>query len=267
MAEEAEERRPDPRRGPREVARGCRRFPDSERLGRRAAGAAARARSSPGPERPPPGGGPRGGARGCGRSRNSAAADYDLPMAATPRVLVPLADGFEEIEAVAVVDVLRRAGFDVVLAGLGAGPGAVEGSHGIRVLPDAPLDDVDIDAVDMLVLPGGPGHQQLAKDARVLSAVRALHERGRHTAAICAAPVVLARAGVLSGVAVTSHPTVRDQLGDADVRAAPRVVRSGKVITSQGAGTAVEFALALVAELAGSAKADELARAIVADAG
>lgn len=177
------------------------------------------------------------------------------------RVLVPLARGFEEIEAVAIIDVLRRGGLEVVVAALQAGP--VQGSHGITLEPDTLLDEVDVASFDMLVLPGGPAHKILASDARVLDAVRELHRRGRHTTAICAAPVVLARAGVLSNVPVTSHPSVRDQLGDADVRDAPRVVRAGKVITSQGPGTAIEFALELVAELAGRARADEVAAAMV----
>ncbi len=178
------------------------------------------------------------------------------------RVLVPLAEGFEEIEAVTVIDVLRRAGVEVVVAGLRPGP--VTGSHGIAVAADAGLDDVDPDGFDMIALPGGmPGTTNLMEDERVLAAVRALHARGRPTAAVCAAPMVLARAGVVGGVAVTSHPSVRDRLGDADVRAEPRVVRSGSVITSQGPGTSLEFALALVEELVGAAKAGELARAMV----
>lgn len=178
------------------------------------------------------------------------------------RILVPLAEGFEEIEAVTIVDVLRRAGLEVVVAGLGGT--SVRGSHGITVEADTRLADVDAAGFDMLVLPGGmPGTTHLMEDERVLAAVRTLHGAGRHTAAICAAPMVLAAAGVVSGVPVTSHPSVRDRLGDADVRDEPRVVRSGRVLTSQGAGTAMEFALELVAELCGRAKADELGAAMI----
>ena len=182
-------------------------------------------------------------------------------MAIKKRVLVPLAEGFEEIEAVAIIDVLRRGGIEVVVAGLDEGQ--VMGSHGIVIEANALFDRVDIKSFDMIVLPGGPAHRTLAKDARVLQAVKDLHRLGRLTAAVCAAPVVLARAGVIKGVPVTSHPSVRDQLGDADVRSSPRVLRSGKVITSQGPGTSIEFALELVAELSGRATADEIAAAMV----
>ena len=183
-------------------------------------------------------------------------------MSTPKRVLVPLAEGFEEIEAVTIIDVLRRAGVEVTVAGLR--PGRVTGSHGIAVETDVALGDVDAAAFDLLALPGGmPGTTHLMEDERILAAVRELHGKGRPTAAVCAAPMVLARAGVVAGVAVTSHPSVRERLGDADVRAEPCVVRSGNVITSQGPGTSLEFALALVEELVGEEKARELGRAMV----
>ena len=187
-------------------------------------------------------------------------------MSDTKRILVPLAEGFEEMEAIAVVDVLRRAGLDVTTAGLEAGP--VIGCHAITVTPDVALDDVQAASFDAVVLPGGmPGTLRLMEDERVLGAVRALHARGRPTAAICAAPMVLAKAGVVSGVPVTSHPSVRGKLGDADVRESPRVIQSGAIITSQGPGTAIEFALKLVEELVGAGKAEELASAMLARTG
>jgi len=182
-----------------------------------------------------------------------------------PRVLVPLAEGFEEIEATAILDVLRRAGVEVVLAGLRPGP--TTGSHGITLVPDVSLDDVDPLDFDMLVLPGGmPGTTHLMEDERVLAAVRALHGRGRTTAAVCAAPMVLARAGILGGVEVTAHPSVRAKLADAEVRDTPRVIRCGTVVTSQGPGTAIEFALELVRELADGAEAERLAEAMLVHA-
>jgi len=178
------------------------------------------------------------------------------------RILVPLAEGFEEIEAVCIIDVLRRAELEVVVAGLTSE--SVRGSHGILIGADALLEGLDIEGFDMIVLPGGmPGTTHLMEDERVLAAVRSLHAAGRSTAAICAAPMVLATAGVVSGVPVTSHPSVRARLGDADVREEPRVIQSGRTTTSQGAGTALEFALELVAELCGRAKADELAAAMI----
>jgi len=179
-----------------------------------------------------------------------------------PCVLVPLAAGFEEIEAVVVIDVLRRAGVEVRVAGVR--PGAVTGSHGITLSTDCALDDVRAGELDMLVLPGGmPGAANLRSDARVLALVRELERSGRTVAAICAAPTVLAAADVLEGRRVTSHPSVRDQLPGARVVDAPRVVRSGPVVTSQGVGTALEFALELVAQLVGPGKAEELARAML----
>src|SRR5688500_2899502 len=124
------------------------------------------------------------------------------------RVLVLLAEGFEEIEAVTVIDVLRRAGAEVVTAGLAAG--LVRGGHGIEVRPVIDLGQVDGQAIDMLVLPGGqPGTRNLSADPRVLELIQSLCARKITVAAICAAPSVLARAGVVSGVSVTSHPSVR----------------------------------------------------------
>jgi 4-methyl-5(b-hydroxyethyl)-thiazole monophosphate biosynthesis len=184
-------------------------------------------------------------------------------MSTHERILVPLAEGFEEIEAVTIVDVLRRAGLDVTVAGLKSG--AVRGAHGIGWMPDAELGALDPDAFTMIVLPGGmPGTRNLMADERVLALVRRLHREGRRTAAICAAPLVLHAAGVLRGVAVTSHPSVQAELADALVQREPRVLRSGAIITSQGAGTALEFALALVDDLCGAAQAAELGRSMVA---
>ena len=179
------------------------------------------------------------------------------------RVVVPLSPGFEELEFVAVVDILRRAGVDVVTAGLPAGRGVVEGSHGIAIAPDVGFEEVDLDAVTALVLPGGPGTRRMGEDARLLALVRRLAGEGRPLAAICAAPLVLARAGVLEGREATSHPSVRGELGGAKVIEDQRVVSSANVVTSQGAGTAVEFALALVAAWVSPAKADEIAAGIV----
>jgi 4-methyl-5(b-hydroxyethyl)-thiazole monophosphate biosynthesis len=183
-------------------------------------------------------------------------------MGSGERILVPLAEGFEEIEAVTIVDVLRRAGLDVTLASLAPGP--VRGGHGIPIVPDATLDELDLSAFGVLVCPGGqPGARNLMADERVLALARDLHARGRTTAAICAAPLVLHKAGILRGLDVTAHPSVQGELAGARLQTEPRVLRSGSVLTSQGAGTALEFALELVEELVGPAKAEELARAMI----
>jgi len=181
-------------------------------------------------------------------------------MAQEERILVPLADGFEELEAVAIVDVLRRAELDVTVAGLSERP---TGRSGIPVEPDAQLGELDLDGFTMVVLPGGlGGTEALMADERILALIRRLHDEGRRTAAICAAPMVLAKAGVIEGVEVTAHPSVHGLLGGAIVHAAARVVRSGPIVTSQGPGTAIEFALALVEDLRGPEMAEALARAM-----
>lgn len=167
------------------------------------------------------------------------------------RVLVPLAQGFEELEAVTIVDILRRAGIEVTVASLEGG--AVTGSHGIRVHADAALEDVAGREFDAIALPGGmPGADHLKRDPRVAAIVRRLHGSGRPVAAICAAPMVLAAAGVLDGRRATSYPGfLKDVAGTTVVDEA--VVTDRGVITSRGPGTALDFALALVAELAGPA--------------
>jgi len=152
--------------------------------------------------------------------------------------------------------VLRRAGVTVDVAG--TEPGPVTGSHGITVTPDLPLAGVDATAYDLVALPGGmPGTVNLRESPDVRRIVRELAERGRYTTAICAAPTVLHAAGVADGRAVTSHPSVATQLAGTRYREDP-VVRDDHVITSRGAGTAIEFALALVETLVDRSTADRL---------
>jgi 4-methyl-5(b-hydroxyethyl)-thiazole monophosphate biosynthesis len=171
-------------------------------------------------------------------------------------VLVPLAPGFEEIEAITVVDVLRRAGVTVDVAG--TVPGPVTGSHGITVTPDRTLAGVESDSYDLVALPGGmPGTINLREHPEVRRIVTELAARGRYTTAICAAPIVLAAAGLTEGRAVTSHPSVATQLAGSAYRE-DAVVRDGPVITSRGAGTAMAFALALVETLVDRVTADRL---------
>jgi len=165
------------------------------------------------------------------------------------RVLIPLAQGCEELEAVTLIDLLRRAGIDVVVAGLQEGP--VTASRGTVLLPDTTLDAVLEQDFDMLVLPGGlPGADYLDQDPRVHELLRRLASAGRYTAAICAAPKVLAHAGLLDGRAATSYPGFLEGFPQVDVVPAP-VVTDGKVITSRGPGTALDFALTLIEALVG----------------
>jgi protein deglycase len=168
------------------------------------------------------------------------------------RVLVPLAEGFEEIEAVTIIDLLRRAGIEVVTAGLE--PGAVTGSHGITLQPDAELEEALSRPYDMIALPGGmPGAARLADDQRLLALLRRLAESDRYTAAICAAPGVLAKAGLLAGKRATSFPgfLTPDNAPDTEILE-DAVVEDGKLITSRGPGTAMDFALALIERLEGA---------------
>jgi len=167
------------------------------------------------------------------------------------RVLVPLAEGFEEIEAVTLVDLLRRAGIEVHTASLD-GP-RVTGSHGIAVLADIALDAARVGDYDMVVLPGGlPGADHLKHDARVISLLRRFAADGRFTAAICAAPGVLAHAGLLDGHAATSFPGFLTPESAPGIRLSEApVVVDGKVATSRGPGTAMEFGLTLIELLEG----------------
>ncbi len=176
------------------------------------------------------------------------------------KVLVPLADGSEEMEAVIVVDTLRRVPWRVTTAGIG--PGIVTGARGVRLVPDAAWADLDPTAFDLLVIPGGSaGVEALARDPRVLEAVRGFATAGKWLAAVCAGPLVLQAAGVLAGRRATCHPEV----SLSQTRRLPdRVVVDGRLVTSQGPGTTLEFALAIVREVEGAAAAEKLAKSMVA---
>jgi 4-methyl-5(b-hydroxyethyl)-thiazole monophosphate biosynthesis len=178
-------------------------------------------------------------------------------------VLVPLAAGCEELEAVTIIDLLRRAGVEVVSAGLAPGP--VKASRGVVLLPDTDLDRALERDYDMIVLPGGgPGSEALARDARVQQALRRMAAAGKYTAAICAAPMALATAGLLENRRATSYP---GSLDDIPVKGMTyleeSVVQDGKVITSRGPGTAMDFALHLVELLAGKEKRAQVEKGLV----
>ncbi len=179
------------------------------------------------------------------------------------RVLIPLAQGCEELEAVTVIDLLRRAGIEVVTAGLEDGP--VTCSRGVVLVPDTTLDAVLGDDFDMMVLPGGlPGADHLNQDPRVIRLLRQMADRGKYTAAICAAPKVLASAGLLQGRQATSYPGVLDALDLPDTaRKDAPVVVDERVITSRGPGTAMDFALELIEKLAGREQRDTVESALV----
>lgn len=171
------------------------------------------------------------------------------------KVLIPLAQGCEELEAVTVIDILRRAGIQVITAGLEPGP--VRASRGTVLVPDTTLDEALRNVFDMIVLPGGmPGSEHLKNDSRVINALQEQAAAGKYTAAICAAPMALHAAGLLEGKRVTSFPGVIDDLSGTHHCSDERVVVDGGVITSKGPGTAMDFALTLVELLAGKTKRD-----------
>lgn len=166
-------------------------------------------------------------------------------------VLVPLAQGCEELEAVTIIDLLRRAGIEVITAGLDAQP--VCASRGTVLLPDTTLDNVAERDFDMIVLPGGlPGADNLNADERLHAMLNHAANTGRYVAAICAAPRVLASAGLLDNLRVTSFPGALDAFKvPGMVYCEDAVVQDGKVITSRGPGTAMDFALVLIENLLG----------------
>ena len=174
-------------------------------------------------------------------------------------ILTILADGFEEIEAVIPIDILRRAGISVVVAGLNEM--TVRGSHGLSVQTDFCLDDFRGN-VDGIVLPGGPGHKRLLESVPVITRVQDLFRKGLLCAAICAGPTVLGKAGILQGKNATCFPGHESQLTGATFVEA-QVVVDGNVITSRGAGTAFPFALALTRYLTDSATAEMVASKIL----
>lgn len=172
--------------------------------------------------------------------------------------LIPLAQGCEEMEAVTVVDLLRRAGIDVTTAGLDERP--VHASRGMVLVPDTTLDEALQHSYDIIVLPGGlPGADHLRNDARIIDLLREMAGNGKYTAAICAAPRVLAQAGLLDGKRATSFPGALDGASVPGLEYLEQpVVTDGRVITSRGPGTALDFALELIERLSGKQKRDEV---------
>lgn len=173
-------------------------------------------------------------------------------------VLVTLADGCEELEAVTIIDLLRRADLDVVAASLNGRP--VTASRGVTIVPDMSLDEALKRDYDMVVLPGGgKGADNLEADLRVRALLKKMADSGKFTAAICAAPKVLAAAGLLQDKRATSFPGYLDKMNIRGMRyQQDAVVRDGRIITSRGPGTAMDFALELIAVLRG----DERRRAV-----
>lgn len=178
------------------------------------------------------------------------------------KVLVPIANGSEEIEAVCIIDVLRRAGAEVTVASVAAM--GVTASRGLRITADALIADCQDQRYDLIALPGGmPGAEHLRDAPELTLLLRKQHEVGGLFAAICASPaVVLGHHGLLEGLRATCYPSFADRLQAAQV-VDEAVVRDGPCITSRGPGTALAFALALVEALFGESKAKEVATGLL----
>ena len=178
------------------------------------------------------------------------------------KVSVMLADGFEEVEALTAVDLLRRAKIYVDTVSI-TDDFTVHGAHGINVQTEDLFDEVDFSETDMIVLPGGmPGTTNLKEHEGLKKVLLRFAEEEKYIGAICAAPTVLDEIGILQGKRATCYPGVESQIKDAILTRTP-VMREGNIITGQGVGTAIDFALKLVEVLAGEEKAKEIAEAIV----
>ena len=183
-----------------------------------------------------------------------------------PRVAVLLAEGFEEVEAVAIIDVLRRADVDVTIAAAAGPSGVVTGAHLISLTTDVALCDLRPHDLAMVVLPGGmPGSANLAANPAVLDLLRVVHGAGGLVAAICAAPIVLQAAGLLHGRRITCYPSFETQLTGA-VCTGQAVQRDDRIITGRGPGTALTFALELARALGREAQAEQLRLGMLVDA-
>jgi len=179
------------------------------------------------------------------------------------KVLVPLANGFEEIEAVTIIDVLRRGGVEVTTASLNSDE-QVHGSNGITVLANTLINYVTADEFDMIVLPGGiPGAEHLRDDSRVQELLKEFNEKDKKVGAICAAPIALYSAGVLKDE-YTCYPGYEQVIKGSEFKE-QKVVESGNILTSRGPGTAMCFALEIVKELVGVETYEQLKAGLLAD--
>lgn len=180
------------------------------------------------------------------------------------KVCVFTADGFEEVEGLTAVDLLRRAGEEVLMVSVSDSL-SVTGSHGIEIKADTFYDDVEYDTVDMLVLPGGmPGTVHLADHVQLGELLKDFHRQGKKIAAICAAPSVLAKLGILKGKKAACYPGFEDKLRQGGAETVEEsVVRDKNVTTSRGVGTAIDFALELISQLEGDVKAHQIKKSIV----
>ncbi len=178
------------------------------------------------------------------------------------KAAVLFADGFEEIEAVTPVDILKRAGIEVYMIGIDNMD--IRGSHGITIKMDCLLEDIFADDYDILILPGGlPGSHNLRDNNNVIDLVNDCHSLGKTIAAICAAPVVLEKAGILTHKKVTSHPSKEEEITSCEAYSNQRLETDGNIITARGAGCAFEFSFAIMKAVGLEHKIEELKKAMI----
>jgi len=175
-------------------------------------------------------------------------------------VFVILVDGFEEMEAICTIDILRRAGIEVKTAGLGGG--YIKGSHSVIVKSDIPLGEMNVNGADLIVLPGGAGHKTMLENDVILENIKRANESGIKIGAICAAPAVLAKAGILSGKNATIYTGMEKELKDA-VYTDKDVVVDGNIITGRGPALAMQFALELVKQLKGQEAMEKVKKGLL----
>ena len=176
-------------------------------------------------------------------------------------VYVLLGTGFEETEAIAPIDLMRRAGISVLTVGINGK--VICGGHGIGVEADITAGEMDLTDLEMIVLPGGLGGvKSIRESEKAMDAIRFAHENDKFVAAICAGPTILAQLGITDGKDAVCYPGCEEEMGSANMITAP-CVRSGKVITGTSAGCAVPFGLKLVEALKGADEADRIKKQIV----
>lgn len=180
-------------------------------------------------------------------------------------ILVPLAAGFEELEAITIIDLLRRAEFNVITAGLDDQP--VRASRQTVVIPDTSIDKIMNDEFDLIVLPGGlPGADNLRDNAQVQDLLKRQHQQGKMVGAICAAPKALASTGILQGKTITCYPGALDKEGVSGFDITGNNIEiDGNIMTSRGPGTAMDFALAIIELLGSKQLSNTIAAAMVRD--
>ncbi|MFW5976652.1 MAG: DJ-1 family glyoxalase III [Bacillota bacterium] len=173
------------------------------------------------------------------------------------KIMIPLADGLEEIEAISNIDVLRRAGIEVITASIGNNL-EVNGDHGIIIMADDNIDNIKSEEIDGIILPGGmPGAENLKNNENLIKLIQKVNKKNGLIAAICAAPIVLEAAGVIQNKNATSYPGFDEQMKSCNYQE-KRVVKDGNIITGRGPGVALEFALKIVEYLLSKGKAREI---------